>query len=198
MKVAIVKYSAGNTRSVICALQRLGVDPMVTDDPKELQAADKVVFPGEGEARTAMTDLREKGLVEVIRNLKKPFLGICLGEQLLCTHSEEHNTDCLGIIDVPVVRFPEQNGVKIPHMGWNTVSFRRGEKLFEGLGDQAWCYFVHSYYVPVCPFSIGLTQYDGITFTSVLRKDNFYASQFHMEKSGNLGELMLKNFLELV
>lgn len=196
MKVALVKYRAGNTRSVICALNRLGVEPVVTDDPQVMEEADKVIFPGEGEAKTAMEDLRAKGLVEVIRNLKKPFLGICLGEQLLCTHSEEHDTDCLGIIDVPVKRFPPSIGVKIPHMGWNTVSFRKDEALFSGLGEQGWCYFVHSYYVPLCPYSIGLTRYDGITFTSVLHKDNFYASQFHMEKSGDLGELMLKNFLE--
>jgi glutamine amidotransferase len=169
MNVVIIKYNAGNIRSVLCALSRLGVTATVTDDPALIRSADRVIFPGVGEASTAMAYLKEKGLDEVILSLTQPFLGICLGMQLMCAHSEEHDADCLGIFGIPVVKFPEHEGVKIPQVGWNTVTFRRDCPLFAGL-EQDWCYFVHSYYAPKCAYSVALTEYDGVVFSSALRK----------------------------
>lgn len=196
MDIAIVKYNAGNVRSVLCALSRLGYEAHLTDDPAALLSADRVIFPGVGEASSAMAYLRQKNLDKVLTALKAPFLGICLGLQLMCGHSEENNCDCLGIFDVPVLKFPASRGEKIPHVGWNTVSLRQDCPLFEGLKQSQWCYFVHSYYASKCPYSVALTSYDGVVFSSALQKDNFYGCQFHPEKSSEVGQLILKNFLE--
>ena len=211
MKVAVVKYNAGNIYSVIHALQRLGVTPVLTDNPEELQKADKVLFPGQGEASNAMRYLREHNLDAVIRNLKNPILGICIGQQLMCRHSEEGNTDCLGIFDVDVLKFqPQRHEDKVPHMGWNQLFFKQNEELrvkseelkpledglFKGFTEGEFVYFVHSFYVPVCENTIATTNYI-LPYSAALQKDNFYATQFHPEKSGSVGERIIKNFLEL-
>lgn len=196
MDVAIIKYNAGNIRSVDYALRRLGVTPVITADPEQIAKADKVIFPGVGEALTTMTYLREHGLDRVISALRQPTLGICLGMQLLCQRSEEGGADCLGIFPVEVKRFvPREHTDKVPHMGWNTLADTRSA-LFEGLREDSFVYFVHSYYVPVCDFTIATTNYIH-PFSAALRKDNFYATQFHPEKSGSVGECILKNFLAL-
>lgn len=196
MKVAIVKYNAGNVCSVDYALRRLGVEACLTADAEELQKADKVIFPGVGEAGTTMTYLRASGLDGVIRSLRQPVLGICLGMQLMCSHSEEGNAQGLGIFDVDVRRFqPRQHEDKIPHMGWNTLSDLKGS-LFEGLGEEEYVYFVHSYFVPVCEGTAAVTHYIH-PFSAALQKNNFYATQFHPEKSGRVGEQILRNFLAL-
>ncbi len=196
MSVAIVKYNAGNIRSVLNALSRLGVEPVLTDDPEELRRADKVLFPGQGEASHAMRYLREHGLDKVICSLQQPLLGICIGQQLLCRNSEEGNTDCLGIFDVPVLRFqPERHEDKVPHMGWNDI-YDLQSPLFNGIDERAFVYFVHSFYVPPCQEMIATADYIR-PFSAALHRDNFYATQFHPEKSGDVGSRILKNFLEL-
>lgn len=196
MNVAIVKYNAGNVYSVIHALTRLGVNPILTDNAEELAKADKVLFPGQGEASNAMQYLREHKLDQVIVNLKQPLLGICIGQQLLCRHSEEGNTDCLGVFDVDVKRFiPSRHEDKVPHMGWNTLLDTKSA-LFEGFNGDEYAYFVHSFYVPVCEHTIATTDYIN-PFSAAIHRDNFYATQFHPEKSGSVGERILKNFLEL-
>lgn len=196
MKVAIVKYNAGNIYSVVHALKRLGVEPMLTDRAEELQSADRVLFPGQGEARNTMAYLRQHRLDEVIRGLKQPVLGICIGQQLLCRHSEEGDVDCLGIFDTDVVRFrPQRHEDKVPHMGWNTLESMQGP-LFRGCPEQSFAYFVHSFYVPVNPYTTATTPYV-VPFSAALRKDNFFATQFHPEKSGSTGERILQNFLDL-
>lgn len=196
MKVAIVKYNAGNIRSVINAVKRLGIEPILTDDPEELRTADKVIFPGQGEAKTTMDYLREHELDKLITSLKQPVLGICIGMQLLCRHSEEQDTDCLGVFDVDVKRFmPQQHEDKVPQMGWNTIYDVKSD-LYKGFGESEYVYFVHSYYVPLCKDTIATTEYIQ-PYSSSLHKDNFYATQFHPEKSGSVGERILKNFLEL-
>ena len=197
MRVAIVKYNAGNTRSVLCALKRLGYEAIVTEDHQELRDADRVIFPGVGEASTAMASLRAPGLDTFLPTLQQPFLGICLGMQLMCTFSEEHDTPCLGIFPETVKKFISTHGEKIPHMGWNTLESEE-DPLFKGLPDQKWCYFVHSYYVPLSINTIAASEYASVKFTASLRKGNFWGCQFHPEKSGSLGEQMLKNFLEEV
>lgn len=196
MNVAIVKYNAGNIYSVVHALKRLGVTPELTDDAEKLAKADRVLFPGQGEAGSTMAYLRQRGLDRLIRDLKQPVLGICIGQQLLCRHSEEGDTDCLGIFDTDVLKFrPDRHEDKVPHMGWNTLSAMQGP-LFKGLEPGDFVYFVHSYYVPVNPYTAAVTEY--ITpFSAALHKDNFYATQFHPEKSGSVGERILKNFLDL-
>lgn len=196
MNVAIVKYNAGNIYSVIHALTRLGVQPLLTDDPEALAKADKVLFPGQGEASNAMAYLREHKLDKVIVDLKQPLLGICIGQQLLCRHSEEGDVDCLGIFDVDVHKFqPVLHEQKVPHMGWNTLHDTKSI-LFDGFADGEYAYFVHSYYVPVCKDTAATTDY--ITpFSAAMHRDNFYATQFHPEKSGSVGERILKNFLDL-
>ncbi|MCD7721332.1 MAG: imidazole glycerol phosphate synthase subunit HisH [Prevotellaceae bacterium] len=195
MSVAIVKYNAGNIFSVICALQRLGVEPLLTDDPTELTRADKVLFPGQGEAASVMAYLRERGLDAVILSLKQPVLGICIGQQLLCKHSEEGDTDCLGVFDAPVLRLqPQQHEQKVPHMGWNEISGCQDPILREAEGE--FVYFVHSYYVPLCQWTAAKTDYVQ-PFSAALRRDNFHATQFHPEKSGSVGEKILKNFLSI-
>ena len=196
MNVAIVKYNAGNIRSVIGALTRLGVTPILTDNDEELRRADKVIFPGVGEASTTMEYLKAHGLDRIIKNLKQPVLGICLGQQLMCSHSEEGDTDCLGIFDVPVLKFqPQRHEDKVPHMGWNTIE-TTGDGIFKGFTKPEFVYFVHSFYVPVCEWTAARTEYI-LPFTASLHKDNFYATQFHPEKSGPTGERILKNFLDI-
>ena len=195
MKLAIVKYNAGNTRSVLCALSRLGYEAVVTDDAQTLRRADRVIFPGVGEASTAMAYLKQTGLDAVLKSLQQPFLGICLGMQLMCSYSEENNTPCLGMFDVPVKRFSLDPQYKIPHMGWNTLTLQ-DDPLFSRLTGEPWCYFVHSYYVEACEEAIATTTYADTTFSSVLRKHNFMGCQFHPEKSADVGQLILKNFVE--
>lgn len=207
MQVAVVKYNAGNVYSVLNALRRLGVEPQLTDDAALLRAADRVIFPGQGEARGAMDYLRQHGLDQVICSLTQPVLGICIGQQLLCRHSEEGNVDCLGIFDAEVKRFqPQHHEDKVPCMGWNAL-YDLKTQLFEGLDSQIenrqsanrqspYVYFVHSYYVPLCEETIATADYI-LPYSAALHKDNFYATQFHPEKSGSAGERILRNFLEL-
>jgi glutamine amidotransferase len=201
--IAIVKYNAGNIGSVTNALNRLGIENKVTDDPAELQAADKVIFPGVGEAGTAMKYLRERELNQVLVNLKQPFLGICLGMQLMCNHSEEGDTKCLGIFDTEVKLFRASTSsgleLKVPHMGWNSLSSERsikGSNILSGLNGVDDVYYVHSYYAEICKSSIAVCDYI-LPFSSVLQKDNFYATQFHPEKSAGIGEQILRNFIGL-
>lgn len=193
MKIAIINYNAGNTQSVIFALNRLGIDPILTDDRELLRSADRVILPGVGHARAAMTALREKGLDTLIPSLKQPVLGVCLGQQLMCRYSEEGATNCLGIFEGDVKLFPATE--KVPHMGWNQVNNLKG-KLFDGINEGEFFYHVHSYYVPLNEFSIAECDYI-LPFATAMNKDNFYAVQFHPEKSGKVGEKLLKNFVEL-
>ena len=196
MNIAIVKYNAGNIRSVIGALNRLGVNPLLTDDEEQLRSADKVIFPGVGEASTTMEYLKAHSLDRIIKDLKQPVLGICLGQQLMCSHSEEGDADCLGIFDVPVLKFmPQRHEDKVPHMGWNIIETTR-DGIFKGFDKPEYVYFVHSYYVPVCEWTAARTDYI-LPFSASLHKDNFYATQFHPEKSGGTGERILKNFLDI-
>jgi glutamine amidotransferase len=194
MKLVIIKYNAGNIQSVSFALERLGIDFMITDDVEAINNADKVIFPGVGEASTTMAYLRSKKLNNVITELKQPVLGICLGMQLMCKHSEENDTDCLGIFDEPVKRFIPQNNMKVPHMGWNELALSNGW-LDPSLENQH-VYFVHSYYVPVNQYTSAITQYIN-PFSAALHKDNFYAVQFHPEKSAEAGVKVLQSFLNL-
>ena len=195
MKVAIVKYNAGNIYSVVHALKRLGVEPVVTDDAATLRSADRVLFPGQGEASQAMSYLRQHGLDEVIRSLRQPVLGICIGQQLMCRHSEEGDTDCLGIFPVDVLKFrPTRHEDKVPHMGWNELRTMSDERW--KMENGSFVYFVHSFYVPVCEFTSAVTDYI-IPFSAALHRDNFFATQFHPEKSGTVGEHILRMFLEL-
>jgi glutamine amidotransferase len=199
MNVAIVKYNAGNIRSVVNGLNRLGIEPLLTDDADALRKADKVLFPGQGEAATAMHYLREHHLDEVIKNLTQPVLGICIGQQLLCKHSEEGDTDCLGIFDTDVRRFqPSRHEDKVPAMGWQDISIRQNTEngIFKDLGDSVYTYFVHSYYVPLCKWTIAEADYI-LPYSAALHKDNFWTTQFHPEKSGDVGARILKNFLAL-
>lgn len=193
MKVAIIKYNAGNVQSVIYALQRFGLEPQLTDDVEYIQQADKVIFPGQGEASSAIRYLKSKKLDELIINLKQPVLGICIGLQLMCSHSEEGDTPCLGIFKEKVKKFPPQD--KVPHIGWNTLDNKKGT-LLRDLRDDAYLYYVHSYYAEVGDETVGETNYI-LPFSAAMEKDNFYAIQAHPEKSGKDGEQILKNFLEL-
>lgn len=191
--IAVVKYNAGNIRSVLNALHRIGAEGVLTSDPGVLTQADKVIFPGVGEASTTMTHLRSLGLDSILPNIQRPFLGICLGLQLMCRHSEEGDTTCLGIFNEDVKRFPATG--KVPHMGWNTIDFD-DSGLFRGLPVQSDVYFVHSYYAETGPDTSASTDYL-IPFSAAMHRDNFYAVQFHPEKSATIGEQILKNFLEL-
>ena len=193
MNVAIIKYNAGNIRSVDHALKRLGISALITDDHRTIVSADKVIFPGVGEAATTMKYLHERGLDTLIAGLTQPLLGICLGQQLMCSWSEERNTSCIGIFDEPVRRFPDR--LKVPHMGWNSLSKVQG-KLFDSSLNGAYVYFVHSYYVPVGNDTAAETEYM-VPFSAAMQKDNFFATQFHPEKSGDPGEKILSNFLRL-
>ena len=196
MKVAIIKYNAGNLFSVDYALKRLGVEATITADKETLLGADKIVFPGVGEAETTMKHLKANGLDRLIKDLKQPVLGICLGMQLLCRYSEEGNTECLGIFDTDVKKFqPQKHEDKVPHMGWNTIR-NTDSSLFKGFDKEEFVYFVHSYYVPVNTCTAATTEYI-LPFSSALHKDNFYATQFHPEKSGTTGAKILTNFLNL-
>ena len=199
MNVAIVKYNAGNVYSVVNALRRMGIEPLLTDDAEKLKKADRVLFPGQGHAAEAMEYLRARRLDEVIRDLKQPVFGICVGQQLLCKHSEEGDVDCIGIFDAEVKRFqPERHEDKVPCMGWNCLGVREYlvNPLMEGLGEMPYVYFVHSYYVPICKETIAVADYI-LPYSAAMHKDNFYTCQFHPEKSGKIGERILKNFLEL-
>lgn len=196
MEVAVIKYNAGNVYSVVNALRRLGVEPVLTDDKERIASADKVVFPGQGEAANAMSYLRRHGLDKVIKNLRQPVLGICIGQQLLCRHSEEGDTDCLGVFDADVFKFKaSRHEDKIPAMGWNSL-YDLKSPLFKGMPDGEYVYFVHSYYVPVCGFTTAKSDYI-LPYSAAMQKDNFYATQFHPEKSGSVGEAILRNFLEI-
>ena len=211
MDVAIVKYNAGNIYSVVNAMKRLGIEPVLTDDAQMLQKADRVLFPGQGQAREAMEYLKAHQLDQVIKNLKQPVLGICVGQQLLCRHSEEGDVDCIGIFDVDVKRFqPQKHEDKVPAMGWNEIYDLKTD-LYKGFGNRMdsdsdkstadallhpYSYFVHSYYVPLCEETIAKAEYI-LPYSASLLKDNFYTCQYHPEKSGKVGEQILKNFLEI-
>jgi glutamine amidotransferase len=191
--IAIVKYNAGNIQSVKNAVERLGFSCLVTDDETILKSAEKVIFPGVGEASSAMKYLKERKLDEVIKNLKQPVLGICLGQQLMCNFSEESDTECLGIFDVNVKKF--ENKEKVPHTGWNNLTNRNSE-LFNGIADDVDFYFVHSFYSEIGENTTSVCDYIN-PFSASMQKDNFYATQFHPEKSSKIGEQFLLNFLQL-
>ena len=193
MKLSIVDYGAGNIKSIQFAFKRLGYDAILTDNPEEIKASDKVIFPGVGEASSAMKKLKQSGLDKLIPQLQQPLLGICLGMQLMCKHSEEGNTQGLGIFDVNVKRF--SNKVKVPQMGWNTITNLKSD-LFKSIKEKEYMYLVHSYYAQQCNESIASTHYD-FDYASALENANFYGVQFHPEKSGKAGEQILKNFLDL-
>ena len=193
MKIVIIKYGAGNIQSIKFALKRLGVEAILTDNETEIRRADKVIFPGVGEASSAMAMLKASGLDKIIPTLKQPVLGICLGMQLLCNYSEEGKTKGLGIFDVDVIRF--NNHVKVPQIGWNQMSNLKS-KLFNNVAENEYMYLVHSYYAALCEATIANSEY-GIKYSSALEKDNFNGVQFHPEKSSTAGEQILKNFLSL-
>lgn len=196
MNIAIIKYNAGNTKSVEHALHRLGIQPVITDDVEQISKADKVIFPGVGHAETTMLHLKEKQLDVIIRNLKQPVLGICLGQQLMCAHSEEGNIDCLNIFPVQVKKFQSpDNQFKIPQMGWNNL-IELKSPLFNNISDDSFVYFVHSYFCELSEYNIATCNYIH-PFSAALHKDNFYATQFHPEKSADIGSRILQNFLLL-
>jgi glutamine amidotransferase len=193
MVLTIIKYNAGNIQSVLYALERIGMKAEVTDDVEKIRLADKVIFPGVGEASTAMHYLKERGLDAVIKNLKQPVLGICLGMQLMCRYSEENATDCLGIFDEEVRRYrAEGSGLKVPQVGWNNI-YNLKTDLFRDVKENSFCYFVHSYYASIGEHTIATTDYVQ-PYSSALRKNNFYGVQFHPEKSAEVGEQILRNF----
>ena len=193
--IAIVDYKMGNLRSVENALRRLGAEFVVTANADEIKRADRVLLPGVGNAAEAMENLRKAGLVEVIRSLRRPVLGICVGMQVMCRHSQEGDVDCLGIFDARVKRFEPSQEVKVPHMGWNTIG-NLESKLFKGIDGGEYVYFVHSYYPELCPDTIATTTH-GKMFSAALKYENFYGTQFHPEKSGDVGERIIANFLKL-
>jgi glutamine amidotransferase len=193
MKIVIINYGAGNIQSIMFAIERLGFKAVLSNNPDEIKAADKVIFPGVGEASSAMKMLLESGLKTLIPTLKQPVLGICLGMQLMCNKSEEGNTKGLGIFDVDVIKFTPK--VKVPQMGWNQI-YNLKSHLFEGINENEYMYLVHSFYAPNCPEAIATTNYE-VEYASALQKDNFYGTQFHPEKSGDFGEKILANFLKL-
>ena len=195
MEIAIIKYNAGNVQSVMYALDRIGMKYQWTDDEAMIRSADKVIFPGVGEASTAMAYLREKGLDQIIPTLKQPVLATCIGMQLLCRDSEENNTNCMGVFDVPVKRFTSAD-LKIPHVGWNSIQESGENILMEGLKKEEYMYFVHSFYAPVNPYTTAICDYVQ-PFSAMLQKDNFYAAQFHAEISGMAGQKIIQNFLAL-
>ena len=193
MKIVIINYGAGNIQSIIFAIERLGFKAILSNNPEEIKAADKVIFPGVGEASSAMKMLVESGLDSLIPILKQPVLGICLGMQLMCKSSEEGNTDGLGIFNIDVIKFTPR--VKVPQMGWNQIYNLKSE-LFKEIKDNEYMYLVHSFYAPLCDEAIATTNYE-VQYASALQKDNFYGTQFHPEKSGDVGEQILGNFLKL-
>jgi len=191
--LVIIDYDTGNVQSLKYALNRLGVEPVLSRDPDQIREADKVILPGVGAARPAMEALKKYDLDILVKELKQPVLGVCLGMQLMCTYSEEGDTACLGIFDLPVIRFEEE--LKVPHMGWNAIE-GLNNPLFKELKEASFTYFVHSYYIPKCAETIALTHYM-LPFSAAISKNNFYACQFHPEKSGEVGSKILKNFMEL-
>jgi glutamine amidotransferase len=193
MKIVIINYGAGNIQSIMFAIERLGFKAVLSNNPEEIKAADKVIFPGVGEASYAMKMLKESGLDTLIPTLKQPVFGICLGMQLMCNFSEEGNTKGLGIFDVDVVKFTSK--VKVPQMGWNNI-YNLKSDLFKGIAENEYMYLVHSFYAPLCAETIATTNYE-LEYSSALENDNFYGTQFHPEKSGDVGEQILKNFLLL-
>jgi len=196
MEVVIIKYNAGNIYSVVHALKRLNIEPIVSDDPEIILTDDKIILTGKGEAHSTMNYLCQNKLDILIKELKQPVLGICIGMQLMCQHSEEGNTDCLGIFNAEVKKFiPIHHEEKVPHMGWNTI-YDTKSPLYEGIKNSEFVYFVHSYYVPICNYTVAKTDYIQ-SFSSSLQKDNFYATQFHPEKSGKIGEKLLTNFINI-
>ncbi len=192
-KIVIIDYGAGNTRSVQFALERLGVEAVLTNNHTQIEAADKVIFPGVGQAQTAMLNLQSTGLDQLIPTLKQPVLGVCLGMQLLCDFSEEANTDCLGIFPLQVKRFPKI--MRVPHIGWNQI-ITLESPIFNEIPDKEYMYYVHSYFVELSEYTIATTNY-GLSFSAAIQKDNFYGCQFHPEKSGSMGERILANFLKI-
>ena len=192
----IIDYDAGNIKSVTNALSRLGVEYALTADPEAIRSSDRVILPGVGNAAAAMASLRAKGLEPVIRNLRQPVLGICVGMQLMCRRSEEGDVACMDIFDCDVRRFPPEEGVKVPHMGWNVLG-NLGGKLFRDLPDSPYVYFVHSYYAGLCQDTVATCRHGATMFSAALKYENFYGTQFHPEKSGSAGETILKNFLKL-
>ncbi len=196
MKIVIIKYNAGNIRSVLFALERIGVEALVTDDPELISTADKIIFPGVGEANSAMNHLRERKLDILIQNLKQPVLGICLGMQLLCAHSEENDTECLGIFSETIKKFSpaEYKPLKVPQIGWNNI-YNLNSNLFAGVTENSFCYFVHSYYAGLGETTIAKADYVQ-PYSAALHKGNFYGVQFHPEKSAGMGEQILKNFIQ--
>lgn len=195
MNLAIIKYNAGNIQSVLNALERLGVNAEVTDDPGKIKSADKVIFPGVGEASSAMRSLKENGLGRIIQELEQPVLGICVGMQLLCEHSEENDTGCLGIVPVKVRKFDAKSRLKVPQVGWNNI-FELQSPLFKNVPEQSYIYNVHSYYAEDSEYTIAKCEY-GLPYAAAIQKDNFYGVQFHTEKSAEVGDKIIKNFLEL-
>jgi glutamine amidotransferase len=193
MKIVIINYGAGNIQSIMFAIERLGFKAVLSNNPDEILAADKVIFPGVGEASSAMKKLKESGLDSLIPNLKQPVLGICLGMQLMCKSSKEGNTKGLGIFDVDVIKFTSK--VKVPQMGWNQIYDLKSD-LFKGISENEFMYLVHSFYAPNCTESIATTNYE-LEYASALQKNNFYGTQFHPEKSGAVGEKILENFLKM-
>lgn len=198
MSTVIIKYNAGNIRSVLYALERIGAEAEVSDDPEKILGSDRVIFPGVGEASTAMTYLRQRGLDRLIRGLRQPVLGICLGMQLMCRYSEENDTDCLGIFGEDVKRFTPGpgSGLKVPQIGWNDIHSLRSP-LFAGVPENSYCYFVHGYYAGTGTDTIGRTDY-GLEYSSALHRANFYGVQFHPEKSAVVGETILRNFIQSI
>ena len=196
MNLAIIKYNAGNIQSVIVALERLGIQGEVTDNAETIRSADKVIFPGVGEASSAMASLRQNNLDSVIKDLKQPVLGICVGMQLLCQHSEENDTQCLGIVPVAVKKFrSSEDRIKIPQVGWNTI-YNLQSPLFSGVNEASYIYNVHSYYAEMSEHTIATCQY-GIEYAAAVHKDNFYGVQFHTEKSAETGDRIIQNFLDI-
>ena len=196
MEIVIIKYNAGNIRSVLYALERIGHEAIVTDDPQKIQKADKVIFPGVGEASTAMNYLKDRNLDQLICSLTQPVLGICLGMQLMCKYSEENDTKCMGIFNEDVKKFePGDETLKVPQIGWNNI-YDLKTNLFTNVADNSYCYFVHGYYASAGEHTIARTNYVQ-PYSSALQKDNFYGVQFHPEKSAAVGEQILKNFIEL-
>ena len=196
MSIVIIQYNAGNIQSVLFALERLGAEAIVTDNKEAIMAADKVIFPGVGEASTAMEYLRERNLDQVIQSLKQPVLGICLGMQLMCSFSEENNTNCLGIFNEQVKQFiPTEQSLKVPQMGWNTIHHLKSD-LFKGVTEESYAYFVHGYFASIGEHTIAQTNYI-LDYSSALHKDNFYGVQFHPEKSAAVGEQIIQNFLNI-
>lgn len=195
MEITIIKYNAGNVQSVMYALDRIGVKYKLSDSIEEIQSAERIIFPGVGEASTAMNSLRQNGLDQLIPNLKQPFLGTCVGMQLLCKRSEENNTECLNIFEVDIKKFPKTEGFKIPETGWNNI-YNLKSPLLQGIPENEFVYYNHGYFAPICEFTIATTDYIQ-EYSAAMHKANFYACQFHSEISGDIGQKIFENFLKI-